>query len=72
MHLESNLGRYRDQIRTWLSMAELKNCVEDMEAAKKRIEVEMERFKQCEKASKIKAFSREGLVQQVTGSWCSK
>ena len=46
-------------------MAELKGCVEDMEAAKKRIELEMERFKQCEKASKIKAFSREGLVQQV-------
>jgi CCR4-NOT transcriptional regulation complex NOT5 subunit len=32
--------------------------------ARKQIEREMERFKVCEKETKTKAFSKEGLVQQ--------
>ncbi|CAI5982947.1 unnamed protein product [Closterium sp. NIES-65] len=58
------LQRVRDQIRSWLSTSEAKAHLEELEAARRQIEVEMERFKQCEKASKIKAFSKEGLVQQ--------
>eukprot|EP00850_Spirogloea_muscicola_P002288 SM000008S22377 [mRNA] locus=s8:1302711:1309258:+ [translate_table: standard] len=58
------LQRYRDQIRTWLSTQDTKALSDQLESARKQIEQEMERFKQCEKASKIKAFSKEGLVQQ--------
>eukprot|EP00850_Spirogloea_muscicola_P005366 SM000024S07828 [mRNA] locus=s24:691085:697782:- [translate_table: standard] len=57
------LQRYRDQIRTWLSTQDIA-LSDQLESARKQIEQEMERFKQCEKASKIKAFSKEGLVQQ--------
>eukprot|EP00897_Mesotaenium_endlicherianum_P008779 jgi/Mesen1/792/ME000110S_11065 len=59
------LQRLRDQIRTWLSSQDVTALQGSLEAARKQIEAEMERFKQCEKASKIKAFSKEGLIQQV-------
>lgn len=57
------LQRYRDQIKTWLQSSEIKDKKALLEA-RKLIEREMERFKICEKETKTKAFSKEGLVQQ--------
>jgi len=41
--------------------------------ARKQIEREMERFKVCEKETKTKAFSKEGLGQQpkTVSTWTS-
>lgn len=57
------LQRYRDQIKTWLQSSEIKDKKALLDA-RKSIEREMERFKICEKETKTKAFSKEGLVQQ--------
>ncbi|XP_047314642.1 general negative regulator of transcription subunit 3 isoform X2 [Impatiens glandulifera] len=57
------LQRYRDQIKTWIQSSEIKDKKALMDA-RKVIEKEMERFKICEKETKTKAFSKEGLGQQ--------
>lgn len=57
------LQRYRDQIKTWLQSSEIKDKKALLDA-RKLIEKEMERFKVCEKETKTKAFSKEGLGQQ--------
>ncbi|VAI00740.1 unnamed protein product [Triticum turgidum subsp. durum] len=57
------LQRYRDQIKTWIQSSEIKDKKALMDA-RKQIEREMERFKVCEKETKTKAFSKEGLGQQ--------
>ncbi|KAI3822727.1 hypothetical protein L1987_10324 [Smallanthus sonchifolius] len=57
------LQRYRDQIKTWIQSSEIKDKKALMDA-RKLIEKEMERFKICEKETKTKAFSKEGLGQQ--------
>ncbi|KAL7134035.1 hypothetical protein ABFS83_11G000200 [Erythranthe nasuta] len=57
------LQRYRDQIKTWIQSSEIKDKKALMDA-RKQIEREMERFKICEKETKTKAFSKEGLGQQ--------
>ncbi|XP_020096078.1 CCR4-NOT transcription complex subunit 3-like isoform X2 [Ananas comosus] len=57
------LQRYRDQIKTWIQSSEIKDK-KDLIDARKIIEREMERFKICEKETKTKAFSKEGLGQQ--------
>ncbi|RWR82163.1 general negative regulator of transcription subunit 3-like protein isoform X3 [Cinnamomum micranthum f. kanehirae] len=57
------LQRYRDQIKTWIQSSEIKDKKALLES-RKQIEREMERFKVCEKETKTKAFSKEGLVQQ--------
>ncbi|XP_020251428.1 general negative regulator of transcription subunit 3-like isoform X1 [Asparagus officinalis] len=57
------LQRYRDQIKTWQQSSEIKDKKALMDA-RKLIEREMERFKVCEKETKTKAFSKEGLGQQ--------
>lgn len=56
------LQRLRDQIKAWQLMPEIKdkNALND---SRKSIENEMERFKALEKETKIKAFSKEGLIQ---------
>lgn len=64
--MESGAYRDRDQIRTWLACQDAKIFHDELDYTRRQIEVEMERFKQCEKASKIKAFSKEGLVLQVS------
>nr|XP_009398515.1 PREDICTED: CCR4-NOT transcription complex subunit 3 isoform X1 [Musa acuminata subsp. malaccensis]XP_009398516.1 PREDICTED: CCR4-NOT transcription complex subunit 3 isoform X1 [Musa acuminata subsp. malaccensis]XP_018680720.1 PREDICTED: CCR4-NOT transcription complex subunit 3 isoform X1 [Musa acuminata subsp. malaccensis] len=64
------LQRYRDQIKTWLQSNEIKDkkvnasYEQALLDARKLIEREMERFKVCEKETKTKAFSKEGLGQQ--------
>ena len=57
------LQRYRDQIKTWAASSEIKDKKVLLDA-RKNIEREMERFKVCEKETKTKAFSKEGLGQQ--------
>ncbi|XP_059668207.1 uncharacterized protein LOC132313456 [Cornus florida] len=64
------LQRYRDQIKTWIQSSEIKDkkvsasYEQALMDARKLIEREMERFKICEKETKTKAFSKEGLGQQ--------
>ncbi|KAL6181360.1 hypothetical protein ACLB2K_048015 [Fragaria x ananassa] len=64
------LQRYRDQIKTWIQSSEIKDkkvsasYESALVDARKQIEREMERFKICEKETKTKAFSKEGLGQQ--------
>lgn len=64
------LQRYRDQIKTWIQSSEIKDkkvsasYEQALLDARKLIEREMERFKVCEKETKTKAFSKEGLGQQ--------
>lgn len=57
------LQRYRDQIKTWAASSEIKDKKALLDA-RKVIEQKMERFKVCEKETKTKAFSKEGLGQQ--------
>ncbi|KAI8473036.1 MAG: not-complex component [Monoraphidium minutum] len=56
------LQRLRDQIKTWISSADVKDKTQLVEA-RKAIEREMERFKTCEKEAKLKAFSKAALGQ---------
>lgn len=56
------LQRYRDQIKTWIQSSEVKDKKPLLDA-RRNIEKEMERFKVCEKETKTKAFSKEGLGQ---------
>lgn len=57
------LQRYRDQIRAWISSTDVKDNTQ-LVAARKLIESKMESFKVLERASKTKAFSKEGLAQR--------
>lgn len=56
------LQRLRDQIKTWIGSADVKDKTQLVEA-RKSIEREMERFKLCEKEAKMKAFSKAALGQ---------
>jgi CCR4-NOT transcription complex subunit 3 len=58
------LQRLRDQIKTWISMNEIKDKSALMEN-RKLIEQQMERFKVIEREMKTKAFSKEGLSQSA-------
>jgi len=50
--------------QTWITNSDIKDK-RPLTDARKLIETEMERFKICEKEFKTKAFSKEGLSQQV-------
>eukprot|EP01035_Chromulina_nebulosa_P002096 gene2096-2820_t len=56
------LQRLRDQIKTWIGSAEVKDKAQLLEA-RKVIETKMEQFKICEKDTKTKAYSKEGLAR---------
>lgn len=56
------LQRLRDQIKTWIGSAEVKDKTQLIEA-RKVIETKMEQFKICEKDTKTKAYSKEGLAR---------
>jgi len=55
------LQRLRDQIKTWIASAEIKDKSVLMEK-RKLIEMQMERFKVVERETKTKAYSKEGLT----------
>ncbi|KAI8617143.1 Not1 N-terminal domain, CCR4-Not complex component-domain-containing protein [Chytriomyces sp. MP71] len=55
------LQRFRDQIKTWIGSSEVKDK-KPLTDNRRLIEMQMERFKACEKELKTKAFSKEGLL----------
>ncbi|KAG4306474.1 hypothetical protein PORY_000462 [Pneumocystis oryctolagi] len=55
------LQRMRDHIKTWAASNEIKDK-KPLQENRKLIEMQMERFKACEKEIKTKAFSKEGLL----------
>lgn len=56
------LQRLRDQIKTWQGDSSVKDKSK-LDQNRKLIEEKMEKFKVCEKETKTKAFSKEGLAQ---------
>ncbi|OWZ22967.1 Subunit of the CCR4NOT complex [Phytophthora megakarya] len=56
------LQRFRDQIKTWIGNSDVKDKRPLVET-RKLIEQKMEEFKVCEKETKTKAYSKEGLAQ---------
>lgn len=76
------LQRYRDQIKTWAASNDIKDKKPLMDN-RRLIEVQMEKFKACEKEIKTKQFSKEGLSAVAkldpkerekleTGQWLSQ
>ena len=59
------LQRLRDNIKTWQGDSSIKDKSR-LDANRKLIEEKMEKFKICEKETKTKAFSKEGLAQDRT------
>jgi CCR4-NOT transcription complex subunit 3 len=59
------LQRLRDQIKNWQGDSSIKDKTK-LDASRKLIEEKMEKFKVCEKETKTKAFSKEGLAQDRT------
>ena len=57
------LQRFREQLKTWLGNPEVKDK-RPLTEAKKLIELKMEQFRVCERETKTKAYSMEGLAQQ--------
>jgi len=55
------LQRLRDQIKTWIASAEIKDKSVLVEK-RKLIEAKMEKFKMVERETKTKAYSKEGLT----------
>ena len=55
------LQRLRDQVKTWLQSNDVKDKTNLMKA-RKDVERNMERFKVCEKETKTKQFSKQGLA----------
>lgn len=59
------LQRLRDHIKTWQGDGSIKDKSK-LDSYRKLIEEKMEKFKVCEKETKTKAFSKEGLAQDRT------
>lgn len=57
------LQRLRDQIKTWIGSSDVKDK-DALLDARKLIETKMEQFKICEKETKTKTYSKEGLMRQ--------
>jgi CCR4-NOT transcription complex subunit 3 len=57
------LQRLRDQIKTWIGSTDVKDK-DALVEARKRIETKMEQFKICEKETKTKTYSKEGLARE--------
>ena len=56
------LQRLRDQIKTWIGSSDIKDK-DNLIEARKLIETKMEQFKICEKETKTKTYSKEGLAR---------
>lgn len=56
------LQRLRDQIKTWIGSSDVKDK-DDLIDARRLIETKMEQFKVCEKETKTKTYSKEGLAR---------
>jgi len=58
------LQRHRDQIKTWVASSDIKDK-RALTEARKLIETKMEQFKVCEKETKTKTYSKEGLARET-------
>jgi CCR4-NOT transcription complex subunit 3 len=58
------LQRLRDQIKSWIGSNDIKDK-NPLTEAKRVIESKMEQFKICEKDTKTKAYSKEGLAREA-------
>lgn len=58
------LQRHRDQIKTWAASSDVKDK-RALATARKLIETKMEQFKVCEKETKTKTYSKEGLAREA-------
>merc|ERR1740130_991657 len=58
------LQRHRDQIKTWAASSDIKDK-RPLADARKLIETKMEQFKVCEKETKTKTYSKEGLARET-------
>lgn len=56
------LQRLRDQIKSWIGSSEVKDK-DTLIDTRKLIETKMEQFKVCEKETKTKTYSKEGLAR---------
>lgn len=56
------LQRLRDQIKTWIGSSDVKDK-DPLLDARRLIETKMEQFKICEKETKTKTYSKEGLAR---------
>jgi CCR4-NOT transcription complex subunit 3 len=56
------LQRLRDQIKTWIGSSDVKDK-DTLLQTRKLIETKMEQFKICEKETKTKTYSKEGLAR---------
>lgn len=76
------LQRLRDQVKSWIGSSDVKDK-EPLVEARKLIETKMEAFKFCEKETKTKTYSKEGLAKaekltpeelakQATCKWISE
>lgn len=60
----NKLQRFRVQIREWLAQSGVQsNCKDKLEDARKRVEYDMQRFKELEREIKTKAFSTCALAK---------
>ncbi len=59
------LQRHRDNIKSWIASNDVKDKKLLIDT-RKLIETKMEQFKVCEKETKTKAFSKEGLARATT------
>eukprot|EP00049_Salpingoeca_infusionum_P026493 m.26007 g.26007 ORF g.26007 m.26007 type:complete len:634 (+) comp8781_c0_seq2:109-2010(+) len=55
------LQKFRDSIKTWLTSSDAKAMEGKLKDNRRLIEVQMERYRDLERAAKTKAFSKEGL-----------
>lgn len=56
--------RHRDSVKGWLQSNDIKDKTVLLEV-RRRIESKMEQFKVCEKETKTKKFSKEGLAREA-------
>ena len=56
------LQRLRDQIKSWIGSSDVKDK-DNLIGTRKLIETKMEQFKICEKETKTKTYSKEGLAR---------
>lgn len=64
MFLHGPTQRHRDSIKGWLQSNDIKDKTVLLEV-RRRIESKMEQFKVCEKETKTKKFSKEGLAREA-------
>eukprot|EP01147_Barroeca_monosierra_P006228 gene6228-7434_t len=63
--LIKKLQRFRENIKTWIAGTEAKAHEKQLKEYRRKIEVQMERYRDLERDAKTKAYSKEGLDRQA-------